>query len=75
VHLRIYGITDQNGETINLARLDEDRTAPVEEIIIDGVLDKAGVVHRRNRLRMRAADPTGLAALAANLSPRKQAGR
>ena len=41
------------GETIDLGPLDWDRTAAVEEIITDDVVDAAGVHHRRTRLKLR----------------------
>ena len=40
------------GETIDLHRLDEDRTAAVEEISISETVDPAGVLHRRTRLKL-----------------------
>jgi len=40
------------GETIDLHRLDEDRTAAVEEISISETVDRAGVLHRRTRLKL-----------------------
>ena len=40
------------GETIDLQRLDQDRTAAVEEIIIEEFVDQAGTVHRRTRVKL-----------------------
>jgi phage terminase small subunit len=40
------------GETLDLHRLDQDRTAAIEEITIDEAVDTAGVVHRRTRLKL-----------------------
>jgi phage terminase small subunit len=40
------------GETIDLGRLDQDRTAAVEEITIDEFVDPAGALHRRTRLKL-----------------------
>jgi phage terminase small subunit len=40
------------GETIDLHRLDQDRTAAIEEITIDEAVDPAGVLHRRTRLKL-----------------------
>ena len=42
----------KKGEAIDLHRLDQDQTAAVEEIIIDEVVDAAGVLHRRTRLKL-----------------------
>jgi phage terminase small subunit len=42
----------RTGETIDLHRLDQDRTAAVEEVTIDEAVDMAGVVHRRTRLKL-----------------------
>jgi phage terminase small subunit len=42
----------KKGETIDLQRLDQDRTAAVEEIIIDEFVDQAGTVHRRTRVKL-----------------------
>jgi phage terminase small subunit len=42
----------KEGETIDLSRLDQDRTAAVEELSIDEVVDSAGVLHRRTRLKL-----------------------
>ncbi|HEY1433641.1 MAG TPA: terminase small subunit [Stellaceae bacterium] len=52
------------GETIDLHRLDQDRTAAIEEISIDEVVDPAGVLHRRTRLKLHdklGADQSGAA--------------
>jgi phage terminase small subunit len=40
------------GEMIDLHRLDQDRAAAIEEITIDEVVDPAGVLHRRTRLKL-----------------------
>ena len=40
------------GETINLEWLDHDQTAAIAEITIDEVVDAAGVLHRRTRLKL-----------------------
>jgi phage terminase small subunit len=40
------------GETIDLQRLDQDRTAAVEEIIMEEFVDQAGAVHRRTRVKL-----------------------
>jgi phage terminase small subunit len=40
------------GETIDLSRLDQDRTAAIAEITIDEAMDTAGVLHRRTRLKL-----------------------
>jgi hypothetical protein len=40
------------GETIDLHRIDRDRAAAVEELTIDEVVDPAGVLHRRTRLKL-----------------------
>jgi len=42
----------RTGETIDLQRLDRDRTAAVKEIIIDEFVDQAGTLHRRTRLKL-----------------------
>jgi phage terminase small subunit len=42
----------KEGETIDLSWLDQDRTAAVEELSIDEVVDSAGVLHRRTRLKL-----------------------
>src|SRR5271163_476374 len=42
----------KKGETIDLQRLDQDRTAAVEEIIKDEFVDQAGTVHRRTRVKL-----------------------
>ena len=41
------------GETIDLHRLDQDRTAAVEEIVIHESVDPSGVLHRHIRLKLR----------------------
>jgi len=41
------------GETIDLSRLDQDRTAAIEEITIDEVVDTNGVIHRSTHLKLR----------------------
>jgi hypothetical protein len=43
----------KKGKTIDLSRLDQDRTAAIEEITIDEVVDTDGVRHRRTRLKLR----------------------
>jgi hypothetical protein len=40
------------GETIDLHRLDRDRAAAVDELTVDEVVDPAGVLHRRTRLKL-----------------------
>ncbi len=40
------------GETIDLHRLDQDRTAAIAEITIHVFFDAAGVLHRRTRLKL-----------------------
>ena len=40
------------GETIDLSRLDQDRTAAIEAITIDEVVDPAGILRRRTRLKL-----------------------
>jgi phage terminase small subunit len=40
------------GETIDLHRLDRDLAAAIEEITIDEVVDAAGILHRRTRLKL-----------------------
>ena len=42
----------KKGETIDLSRLDQDRTAAVEELTVDEVVDTAGTLHRRTRLKL-----------------------
>ena len=42
----------RRGETIDLSRLDQDRTAAIAEITIDEAMDTAGVLHRRTRLKL-----------------------
>jgi len=54
------------GETVDLHRLDQDRTAAVEEITIDEFVDPAGVVHRRTRLKLHDK-PAALVSLARHL--------
>jgi phage terminase small subunit len=40
------------GEKFDLPRLDQDRTAAVEEIVIDESVDPSGVLHRRIHLKL-----------------------
>jgi phage terminase small subunit len=40
------------GETIDLDRLDQDRTAAIAEITIDEFVDAAGALHRRTRVKL-----------------------
>ena len=40
------------GETVDLHRLDQDRTAAIGEITIDEVVDAGGTLHRRTRLKL-----------------------
>jgi phage terminase small subunit len=42
----------KEGETLDLHRLDQDRTAAVEKISIDEAVDRSGVLHRRTRLTL-----------------------
>ena len=42
----------KEGETLDLHRLDQDRTAAVEVISIDETVDSSGVLHRRARLKL-----------------------
>jgi hypothetical protein len=42
----------KKGETLDLHRLDRDRAAAVAELSIDEVVDKAGRLHRRIRLKL-----------------------
>jgi len=43
----------KKGETVDLHKLDQDRTAAVEEIVIDESVDSSGVLHRRIHLKLR----------------------
>jgi phage terminase small subunit len=40
------------GDTLDLSRLDQDRTAAIEEVIIDEAIDSAGTLHRRIRVKL-----------------------
>jgi phage terminase small subunit len=40
------------GETLDLSRLDPDRTAAIEEVDIDEAIDTAGTLHRRVRVKL-----------------------
>jgi phage terminase small subunit len=42
----------KEGETIDPSRFDKDRTAAVEEFSTDEVVDAAGTLHRRTRLKL-----------------------
>jgi phage terminase small subunit len=50
------------GETIDLHRLDQHRTAAIGEITIDEVVDTGGTLHRRTRLKLH--DKKGVSAQA-----------
>ena len=42
----------REGGTLDLLRLDEDRTGAIKEITIDEKVDRAGVLHRRTHLKL-----------------------